>query len=141
MQGQEATVEQPPAGWVALSGAGPGDEGLLTVRAAELLGQASVVIAGPGLAGIAQRYVSPEATLADPVDGTTARLLVQAAKAGQLAVRLFSGDPLLSGAQQDATACAKAGVRFEIVPGAPAATRVPAYAGIPLASDRHGELR
>src|ERR1700734_2236282 len=141
MQGQESSVEQPPAGWVALIGAGPGDEGLLTVRAAELLGQASVVIAGPDLAAIARRYLRQDATLADPVDGTTARLLVQAAKSGQLAVRLFSGDPLLSGAVQDATACAKAGVRFEVVPGVPAATAVPAYAGIPLASDRNGELR
>ena len=134
-------AERRETGWVALIGAGPGDEGLLTVRAAELLGQASVVIAGADLAAIARRYLGQDATLADPADGPTARLLVQTAKGGQLAVRLFSGDPLLSGAQQDATACAKAGVRFEIVPGVPAATAVPAYAGIPLASDRSGELR
>src|SRR5207248_6733087 len=67
--------------------------------------------------------------------------LMQAAKGGQLAVRLFPGDPLLNGAVADAAACAKAGVRFEIVPGVPAATAVPAYAGIPLASERNGELR
>ena len=80
--------------------------------------------------------------LADPADGAgSARALVQAAKGGQLAVRLFPGDPLLNGAVADAAACAKAGVRFEIVPGVPAATAVPAYAGIPLASERNGELR
>ena len=62
-------------------------------------------------------------------------MLAAAAKAGQLAVRLFPGDPLLSGAAAEVQACAKAKVRFEIVPGVPAATGVPAYAGIALAGD------
>jgi len=136
-----ASHEQSQLGWVALVGAGPGDEGLLTVRAAELLGQASLVVAGPDLESVARSYMQADAALADPADAATARALVQAAKGGQLAVRLFNGDPLLSGAVQDATACAKAGVRFEIVPGVPAATAVPAYAGIPLVGDRNGELR
>ena len=129
-------------GWVALVGAGPGDEGLLTVRAAELLGQAGLVVAGAELERAARRYMSQDATLADPAEGAgSARALVQAARGGQLAVRLFPGDPLLNGASADAAACAKAGVRFEIVPGVPTATAVPAYAGIPLASERNGELR
>ncbi len=54
---------------------------------------------------------------------------MQAAKAGQFVVRLFPGDPLLSGAAAEVQACAKALVRYEIVPGVPAATGVPAYAG------------
>src|SRR5690349_8452335 len=130
-------------GWVALAGAGPGDEGLLTVRAAELLGQASLVVAGESLAAVARRHMSEDATLVDPGDGAAAtRALVQAAQEGKLAVRLFPGDPLLlGGAAADAAACAEAGVRFEIVPGVPAATAVPAYAGIPLAGERTGELR
>jgi uroporphyrinogen III methyltransferase / synthase len=133
--------EQPSAGWVALVGAGPGDEGLLTVRGAELLGQAGLVIAEADLAAVARPHLSPGARLEDPADGT-ARALVQAAKTGQLAVRLCRGDPLLSGgAAADAAACAKAGVRFEIVPGVPLATAVPAYAGIPLANEPNGELR
>src|SRR5512142_3584371 len=86
--------------------------------------------------------MSQDAVLADAADGAgSARALVQAARGGQLAVRLFPGDPLLNGAVADAAACAKAGVRFEIVPGVPAATAVPAYAGIPLAGERNGELR
>jgi len=67
---------------------------------------------------------------------------VRAARDGQLAVRLYRGDPLLSGgAAAEAAACAEAGVRFEIVPGVPLATAVPAYAGIPLASEPNSELR
>jgi uroporphyrinogen III methyltransferase / synthase len=138
----QGSVRQESPGWVALAGAGPGDEGLLTVRAAELLGQADVVVAPADLAAIARRHMSPEARLAEPGDAAaTARILVQAAQDGQLAVRLVGGDPLLNGAAPEAMACAKAGVRFEIVPGVPAATAVPAYAGIPLISDRRAELR
>src|SRR5581483_7850245 len=130
-------------GWVALAGAGPGGEGLLTVRAAELLGQASLVVAGESLAAVARRHMSEDATLVDPGDGAAAtRALVQAAQDGKLAVRLFPGDPLLmGGAAGDAAACAAAGVRFEIVPGMPAATAVPAYAGIPLTSEAGGDIR
>src|SRR5690242_7107320 len=130
-------------GWVALAGAAPGDEGVLTDRAAELLGQASLVVAGESLAVVARRHMSEDATLVDPGDGAAATgALVQAAQEGKLAVRLFPGDPLLlGGAARDAVACAEAGVRFEIVPGVPAATGVPAYAGIPLSSDRNAEVR
>jgi uroporphyrinogen III methyltransferase/synthase len=127
---------------VALAGAGPGDDGLLTVRAAELLGQAGLVIAASDLAELARRHMSPDARLAEPADAAvTAQELIQAARDGELAVRLTGGDPLLNGAAADAAACAQAGVRFEIVPGVPAATAVPAYAGIPLVSDRRAELR
>jgi uroporphyrinogen III methyltransferase/synthase len=136
------SVRHESPGWVALAGAGPGDEGLLTVRAAELLGQAALVVAPADLAGVARRHMSPEARLAEPADAAaTARMLIQAAQDGHLAVRLVGGDPLLNGAAAEAAACAKAGVRFEIVPGVPAATAVPAYAGIPLVSDRRAELR
>ena len=63
-------------------------------------------------------------------------------KAGQLVVAAYDGDPLLFGsAAGGAAACAKARVRFEIVPGMPAATAVPAYAGIPLTSDGSGDVR
>jgi uroporphyrinogen III methyltransferase / synthase len=143
----QRSIEPPPAGWVALAGAGPGDQGLLTVRAAELLGQASLVVAPADLAPVARRYLNPDldpdAALAEPADAAaTAATLVQAARDGQLAVRLFAGDPLLNGAAAEATACAQAGIRFEIVPGVPLATAVPAYAGIPLASEPNaGELR
>ncbi len=133
--------EQPRVGWVALVGAGPGDEGLLTVRAAELLGRAALVIADGHLAAAARGRMGPGARLEEPADqAAVPRALIQAARDGGLAVRLYGGDPLLSGAAADAAACAAAGVRFEIVPGVPAATGIPAYAGIPLA-EPNGEVR
>jgi uroporphyrinogen III methyltransferase/synthase len=133
--------EQPRAGWVALAGAGPGDEGLLTVRAAELLGRAALVIADGAHAAAARGRMGPGARLEEPAGGAAVpRALIQTARDGGLAVRLYGGDPLLNGAAADAAACAVAGVRFEIVPGVPDATGIPAYAGIPLA-EPNGEVR
>ena len=131
------------AGLVAFVGAGPGDDGLLTVRAADLLAHADLVVAGPELADQVERLV-PAGTARADTDALAQepKLLIKAAKAGQLVVRLLPGDPLLFGhAAAEASACAKAGVPFEIVPGVPAATAVPAYAGIPLASDTSGDVR
>ncbi|HZR54552.1 MAG TPA: uroporphyrinogen-III synthase [Streptosporangiaceae bacterium] len=143
-QHSEPGAADKPRGWVALVGAGPGDEGLLTVRAAELLAAADLVVAGPEHHALAQRFVSAHAQLAEPADGTPAviaKQLTAPAKAGQLVVRLYQGDPLLSGAAQDAAACAKAGVRFEIIAGVPPHIAVPGAAGIALAGPNAGELR
>ena len=130
-------------GWVAFVGAGPGDEQLLTVRAAALIGRADLVVAPQWIADRLGHLLKPGAILADS-DAQLAdpKLLTKAAKAGQLAVRLFSGDPFMfcNGAA-DAAACAKARVPFEIVPGVSAATAVPEYAGIPLTSDVTGDVR
>jgi len=123
-------------GWVAFVGAGPGDDGLLTMRAVQLLGAAGLIVAETEVADRVRHFIKAGAQLAEPSDvAGTARMLLQAAQAGRLAIRLFAGDPLLSGAAGEAQACAKAKVRFEIVPGVPAATGVPAYAGFPLTSD------
>jgi uroporphyrinogen III methyltransferase/synthase len=130
-------------GWVAFVGAGPGDDGLLTLRAVRLLGSASLVVATPEVAERTRHLFAPDAAVAVPAPEAagTAHLLLSAAKGGKLAVRLFEGDPLLNGATGEVAACAKAQVRFEVVPGVPAATAVPGYAGITLASDGAGELR
>ncbi len=130
-------------GWVAFVGAGPGDEQLLTVRAAALIGRADLVVASQSIGERLGHLLKPGATLADS-DAQLAdpKLLTKAAKAGQLAVRLFSGDPFMfCNAAADAAACAKARVPFEIVPGVSAATAVPEYAGIPLTSDVAGDVR
>ena len=114
-------------GWVAFVGAGPGDEGLLTTRAVRLLGDAALVVAEPEVADRVRRLLRPDAQVVEATDAAgTVRTLLQAAKAGGLAVRLYPGDPLLSGAAAEVQACAKAKARFEIVPGVPAVTGVPA---------------
>jgi uroporphyrinogen III methyltransferase / synthase len=130
-------------GWVAFVGAGPGDENLLTVRAAALIGRADLVVAAQWVGERFAHLLKPGATLADS-DAQLAdpKLLIKAAKAGQLAVRLFAGDPFMfCNAAADAAACAKARVPFEVVPGVSAATAVPAYAGIPLTTDATGDVR
>jgi uroporphyrinogen III methyltransferase/synthase len=130
-------------GWVAFVGTGPGDASLLTVRAADLIGRADVVMAGPEVTESVRHLISGEASLIEVGDlDVDPRKLVTAAKAGQLVVRLYPGDPLaFSAGADEAAACAKAGVRFEIVPGLPLATAVPAYAGIPLTSEARADVR
>ena len=140
--GHEAP-DGPRDGLVALVGVGPGDEGLLTVRAATLLAQADLVVAAPWVSERIAHLVRSDATVADSAAlDSDPKMLIKAAKSGQTALRLFSGDPFLfCTAAADAAACAKAKVAFEIVPGISAATAVPAYAGIPLTQDVTGDVR
>jgi len=130
-------------GWVAFVGAGPGDEGLLTLRAARLLGSAGLVVAEPEVAGRTRDLFAEGATVREPASDAagTARALLSAVADGKLAVRLYDGDPLLNGGASEVQACAVEGVRFEVVPGVPVATAVPAYAGIALGGESAGELR
>ncbi|HEV2372414.1 MAG TPA: uroporphyrinogen-III synthase [Streptosporangiaceae bacterium] len=131
------------AGLVAFVGAGPGDERLLTLRAAELLGSADLVVGEPTLTARLRHLVRGEAVVAEAAAlAQDPRFLVNAAKSGQLVVRLCEGDPLLfSGTALEADACAQAGTPLEIVPGVPPATAVPAFAGIPLTGAGAGDIR
>lgn len=130
-------------GKVALVGAGPGDPGLLTLRASELLSQADVVLydrlVGPAvLALIPARteriYVGkvPGAGRAT-AQAKIERLMLERACRGELVVRLKGGDPFVFGrGGEEALACRRAGVPFEVVPGVSSAIAAPAYAGIPV---------
>ena len=141
--GAAAAKRAAQPGLAAFVGTGPGSAELLTLLAAGLMALVDLVSASAEVADRV-RHLLPAGTQvrdrseldADP------RLLVKAVKAGQLAVAAYDGDPLLFGsAAGGAAACAKARVRFEIVPGMPAATAVPAYAGIPLTSESGGDIR
>jgi uroporphyrinogen III methyltransferase/synthase len=126
---------------VYLVGAGPGDPGLLTVRGAELLGRADVVVHDRladsrllSLAPAGARFVDVGKAPGAPVhQGDIDRLLVEEGKAGRTVVRLKGGDPFVFGrGGEEAAALQLAGVEFEVVPGITSAIAVPAYAGVPV---------
>ncbi|TAJ27691.1 MAG: uroporphyrinogen-III C-methyltransferase, partial [Nitrospirae bacterium] len=133
-------------GMVYLVGAGPGDPGLLTVRALELLRAADVVaydaLVSPAILSLA----GPQAERL-PVGrrhgrGVTSYRLhpevLARAKAGHTVVRLKAGDPLIFGrGGEEAEELAEAGIPFAIVPGISAALGAAAYAGIPLTHRLH----
>jgi uroporphyrinogen III methyltransferase/synthase len=140
------SARKAPRGHVSFVGAGPGDASLLTVRAAELLAQADIVIIElPEQAAL----VTNGAEIVDGgvgEDGETlthaarARLVVKHGKTGSHVVRLIAGDPFTyATAPEEATACSKAGIGFEIVPGISSVSAVPAYAGVPLTNRTHRE--
>src|SRR5881398_1653768 len=126
---------------VYLVGAGPGDPGLLTVRGAELLARADVVVydrlVHPSLVDLApvdaeRIYVGKAPGRAEIEQADINALLVEHGR-GRAVVRLKGGDPFVFGrGGEEAEALAAAGVPFEIVPGVSAAVAAPAYAGIPL---------
>ena len=70
-----------------------------------------------------------------------AKVVMRQARTGKRVVRLMAGDPFLYAAgPEEAQACTKAGIGFEIVPGVSSVSAVPAYAGIPLTTKNHREL-
>ncbi len=133
-------------GMVYLVGAGPGDPGLLTVRALELLRDADVVAYDALVSPAILSLVRPEAELL-PVGRrhgageTSYRLhpeVLARAKAGHTVIRLKAGDPLIFGrGGEEAEELAEAGILFTIVPGVSAALGAAAYAGIPLTHRLH----
>ncbi len=129
---------------VYLVGAGPGDARLLTLRGAELLRRADVVIydalANPELLRLAPptaEFVSRGKNMSMPQAEITA-LIIQRARAGKTVVRLKGGDPFVFGrGGEEAEALAAEKIPFEIVPGVSSITAVPNYAGIPLTHREH----
>lgn len=135
-------MAKPNVGTVYLVGAGPGDLGLLTLRGAELLRRAAVVVH--------DALVNPALLDLPPADaeiisvGKRARehtstqeeinqLLVEHAQAGKSVVRLKGGDPYVFGrGGEEAAALATADIPFEVVPGVSSFGAVASYAGIPL---------
>lgn len=124
-------------GRVAFVGSGPGDPGLLTVRARDALATAPIVIADADVPDAILALLAEGAETRPAVGNAAdvARDLIAEATNGRAVTRLVSGDPLtVDSVVREALAVAAAGVPFDIVPGVSATTAVPAYAGVPLGS-------
>jgi uroporphyrinogen III methyltransferase/synthase len=130
------------AGTVYLVGAGPGDPGLVTRRALELVREADAIVYDrlipTGLVGEASadaelHYAGKEPGKPSMDQEAINALLVELGSSGKSVVRLKGGDPFVFGrGGEEAQALAAAGVPFEVVPAVTAGIAAPAYAGIPV---------
>lgn len=131
-----AKATKQPAGRVVFVGSGPGDPGLLTVRAAEVIAAADVVVhdtavAEAVLAGVPESARVVQVTPKKADDALKAA--VEAAKGGSTVVRLVVGDPVADGALAvEGPVVARGKVTLEVVPGVARATGIAAHAGVPL---------
>jgi uroporphyrinogen III methyltransferase / synthase len=129
-------------GVVYLVGAGPGDPGLMTARALELIASADAIfhdrLIPPGALDGARpeaelKYVGKAPGAASVPQEEIGERLIEAARAGRSVVRLKGGDPFVFGrGGEEGEALRAAGVEFEIVPGVTAGVAASAYAGIPV---------
>jgi uroporphyrinogen III methyltransferase / synthase len=127
---------------VYLVGAGPGDPGLMTARALELIAAADVIVYDrlipPGALDGAREdaeliYAGKKGGGPSMAQGEIDRLLVSHGRSSAVVVRLKGGDPFVFGrGGEEAEALREAGVPFEVVPGVTAGVAGPAYAGIPV---------
>jgi uroporphyrinogen III methyltransferase/synthase len=135
-------IHPPQEPLVYLVGAGPGNPGLLTLRAVEVLRRADVVLYDRLVADALLEFAPPDAQRICvtelgpchaerhvPINET----MIAAARAGKCVVRLKGGDPYVFGrGGEEAEALQGTGIPFEVVPGVTAAVGAAAYAGIPL---------
>jgi uroporphyrinogen III methyltransferase/synthase len=135
-------------GTVYLVGAGPGDPGLMTLRGAELLARAEVVVYDALVNKDFLRLAPTSAEFifagkrsnnhAMPQDSLN-QLLVERALGGKCVVRLKGGDPYVFGrGGEEAEALAGAKIPFEVVPGVTVSIAGPSYAGIPVTHRKYG---
>lgn len=129
-------------GYVYLVGAGPGDPKLITVKGAECIAKAEVLVYDRLASRRLLTLANPECEMiyvGKSPDRHTLRqdeineVLVKKGLEGKIVTRLKGGDPFVFGrGGEEAEALLNAGIPFEVVPGVTSAIAVPAYAGIPV---------
>ena len=139
--------EQSQGGHVALVGAGPGDPGLLTLRALRVLNEADVILhdrlVSAEVLDLARRdaqriEVGKEAGNHHTTQDQIHALLLQHARAGRRVVRLKGGDPFVFGRGGEELEFLRGhGIAYEVVPGVTAALACAAYSGVPLTHREH----
>jgi len=134
-------------GKVYIIGAGPGDPGLVTIRGAQCIAEADVIVYDHLVSPEILRHAGGKARLIyagkQGGDHTLSQweinaLLKKEAEAGAIVARLKGGDPFIFGrGGEEAEVLKEAGIPFEVIPGISSAVAVPAYAGIPLTHRDH----
>jgi uroporphyrin-III C-methyltransferase len=129
-------------GKVYLIGAGPGDPKLLTIKAAETIAAADVIVydylVNPEVLaharlGVELVYAGKRAGEPSVSQSEINRIIVEHAQSGRIVARLKGGDPFIFGrGGEEAEALAHAGIEWEVVPGISSGVAAAAYAGIPL---------
>lgn len=130
------------SGRVYLVGGGPGRSSLLTVRGRQVLSEADIILYDRLLAPRILSFASPQSQFVDvgkeagrhtlQQDEINERLIAEALH-GKVVVRLKGGDPFVLGrGAEEAEACQRAGVAFELIPGISSSVAVPLFAGIPV---------
>lgn len=149
VDGQPSDAAADALARVAFVGTGPGAPGLLTVRGADLVGHADVIVLDHGTPrSIVERHASAATRVVEAPEVAkqgAGRLLTELVRevarkpsderGSPLVVRLMDGAAGLSDTlRAELAACLDAGLAVEVVPGVSFATAVPTYAGIPWAS-------
>jgi uroporphyrinogen III methyltransferase/synthase len=137
-------------GKVYLTGAGPGDPELITLKARRVLESADVVVydnlASPELLHLVPEncekiYAGKKRASRVMEQSEIEALLIEQGRAGKTVVRLKGGDPFLFGrGGEEAEALADAGVDFEVIPGVTSPVGIAAYTGVPLTHREHSSI-
>ena len=144
---QMSKTDTRPNGICYLAGAGPGDIGLVTLRVREVVENADVIVydalCNPEILRWAPKdaeiiYAGKRAAQHALKQDETNALLIEKTKAGKRVVRLKGGDPFVFGrGGEEAVELARAGLRFEVIPGVTSSVAAAAYAGIPVTHREH----